>query len=188
MFAGVCLSVGLVCGLINGVLVSSAGLTPTIATLGISLAFTGVSVVLTNGSGVRLGYIEPLDDFGHMPVFGIPICFGLFLIVAAAIGGAEQPKGFWFNVNAELIIYGATEPTARVTLDGREIKLRPDGSFSFRFALPDGKYELPAVAVSADGTEARAADLKFSRDTEYRGDVGAHPQDPALKPPSPDNV
>ncbi len=80
VFAGVCLSVGLVCGLINGVLVSSAGLTPIIATLGTSLAFTGVSVVLTNGSGVRLGYIEPLDDFGHMPVFGIPICFGLFLI------------------------------------------------------------------------------------------------------------
>ena len=103
-------------------------------------------------------------------------------------GGAEQPKVFWFNVNAELIIYGATEPTAKVALDGREIKLRPDGSFSFRFALPDGKYELPAVAVSADGTEARAADLKFSRATEYRGDVGAHPQDPALKPPSPDNV
>ncbi len=108
--------------------------------------------------------------------------------LSSPFGGAEQPKGFWFNVNAELVVYGATEPTAKVTLDGREIKLRPDGSFSFRFALPDGKYELPAVAVSADGTEARAADLKFSRTTEYRGDVGAHPQDPALKPPSPDNV
>ncbi len=108
--------------------------------------------------------------------------------LSSPFGGAEQLKGFWFNVNAELIIYGATEPTARVTLDGREIKLRPDGSFSFRFALPDGKYELPAVAVSADGTEARAADLKFSRDTEYRGDVGAHPQDPALKPPSSENI
>ena len=101
---------------------------------------------------------------------------------------SDQPKGFWFNVNAELIIYGATEPTAKVTLGGHEIKLRPDGSFSYRFALPDGKYDLPAVAVSADGTEARAADLKFSRATEYLGDVGAHPQDPSLKPPLPENV
>jgi len=108
--------------------------------------------------------------------------------LSSPFGGMTQAKGFWFNVNAELIIYGATEPTARVTLDGREIKLRPDGSFSFRFALPDGKYELPAVAVSADGTEARAADLKFSRETEYRGDVCAHPQDPALKPPTSDNL
>jgi hypothetical protein len=103
-------------------------------------------------------------------------------------GGVEQPKSFWFNVNAELIIYGATEPNAKVTLGGHEIKLRSDGTFSFRFALPDGKYDLPAVAVSADGTDGRAADLKFSRETEYLGDVGAHPQDPSLKPPLPENL
>jgi uncharacterized protein len=103
-------------------------------------------------------------------------------------GGIEQPKSFWFNVNAELIIYGATEPNAKVTLGGHEIKLRSDGTFSFRFALPDGKYDLPAVAVSADGTDGRAADLKFSRATEYLGDVGAHPQDPSLKPPLPENL
>ncbi len=98
-------------------------------------------------------------------------------------GGADRTKGFWFNVNAELIIYGATEPDAEVTIGGRVIKLRPDGSFSYRFALPDGQYELPAVAVSADKTDGRAAELKFSRGTEYRGDVGVHPQDASLKPP-----
>ncbi len=108
--------------------------------------------------------------------------------LSSPFGGLARPKGFWFNVNAELIIYGATEPDARVTLGGHEIKLRPDGSFSYRFALPDGKYDLPAVAVSADGADARAANLKFSRETEYLGDVGAHPQDPALKPPLPENV
>jgi hypothetical protein len=108
--------------------------------------------------------------------------------LSSPFGGREQARGFWFNVNAELIVYGATEPTAKVTLGGHEIKLRADGSFSYRFALPDGKYDLPAVAVSADGTDARAADLKFSRETEYLGDVGTHPQDPALKPPLPDNV
>jgi hypothetical protein len=108
--------------------------------------------------------------------------------LSSPFGGVEQARGFWFNVNAELIIYGATEPTAKVTLAGREIKLRPDGTFSFRFSLPDGQYDLPAVAVSADGVDARAADLKFSRSTEYRGEVGAHPQDPALKPPAAENL
>lgn len=104
--------------------------------------------------------------------------------------GGEQPavKGFWFNINAELIIYGATERDATVTIGGRTIKLRPDGSFSYRFALPDGKYDLPVVAVSADGTDGRAAELKFTRTTEIRGEVGTHPQDPALKPPTPDDV
>ena len=103
-------------------------------------------------------------------------------------GEVSRPKGFWFMVNAELIIYGATEPDATVTIGGRRIKLRPDGSFSYRFALPDGRYDMPAVAVSADGTDARAAELMFTRTTEFRGDVGVHPQDPLLKPPTPENV
>ena len=74
-----------------------------------------------------------------------------------------------------------SQPDAKVTVGGRTIKLRPDGSFSFRFALPDGKYELPVVAVSADQTDGRAAELEFSRRTEYRGEVGVHPQDPRLR-------
>ncbi len=101
---------------------------------------------------------------------------------------AETEKSFWFNVNAELIIYGSTEPDAKVTLGGHEIKLRSDGTFSFRFALPDGNYDLPAVAVSADGTDGRAAELKFSRQTQYLGDVGVTPQDPSLQPPLPENI
>jgi hypothetical protein len=103
-------------------------------------------------------------------------------------GGAAGRKGFWFNVNAELIIYGATEPDATVTIGGRRIKLRNDGSFSFRFALPDGKFNLPAIATSADGDDTRIADLAFSRSTEYSGDVGKHPQDPALRPPTAEHV
>ena len=76
----------------------------------------------------------------------------------------------------------------KVTIGGKPVALRPDGSFSFRFALPDGQYELPIVAVSADDTDGRAADLKFTRATEFVGDVGAQPQDPALKPPTPESV
>jgi uncharacterized protein len=102
---------------------------------------------------------------------------------SSPMGGMEKRRSFWFNVNAELIIYGATEPDATVTVGDRKIKLRPDGTFSFRFALPDGNYSLPAVATSADQEESREAALKFSRDTKYRGEVGAHPQDKKLKPP-----
>ncbi|HZV34708.1 MAG TPA: DUF4912 domain-containing protein [Verrucomicrobiae bacterium] len=111
--------------------------------------------------------------------------FGIssFSSLSSPFGGERRQKGFWFNVNAELIIYGATEPDAKVTIGGRVIQLRRDGTFSYRFALPDGEYELPAVAVSADESDARAAELSFSRATEYRGEVGAHPQDPQLKLP-----
>jgi hypothetical protein len=109
---------------------------------------------------------------------------GALSSVSSPFGGvAGKQRGFWFNVNAELIIYGATEPDATVTIGERTIKLRDDGTFSFRFALPDGKYSLPAAAHSADGVETRSAHLQFSRGTDYKGDVGAHPQDKRLKPP-----
>lgn len=108
---------------------------------------------------------------------------GAWSSVSSPFGGMGRQRGFWFNVNAELIIYGATEPDATVTIGDRTIKLRPDGTFSFRFALPDGKYSLPAAAHSADGEETRSAHLQFSRSTDYVGDVGAHPQDKRLKPP-----
>jgi len=114
--------------------------------------------------------------------------FGISSVTSPFGGMAEKSKGFWFNVNAELIIYGATEPDAKVTLGGHEIKLRSDGTFSYRFSLPDGKYDLPAVAISASGDDARAADLKFVRETQYLGDVGTHPQDPSLRPPVPESL
>ncbi|MCX6903545.1 MAG: hypothetical protein NTW03_08715 [Verrucomicrobia bacterium] len=98
------------------------------------------------------------------------------------------PRSFWFNLNAELIIYGATEPDAVVTLGGRQIKLRPDGSFSCRFALPDGIFSLAAEAASADGQDKRRAELGFSRATRYQAEVQKHPQDPSLQPPPEQNL
>ena len=84
--------------------------------------------------------------------------------VSSPFGGVERRKGFWFNVNAELILYGATEPGASVTLDGLPLNLRPDGTFSLRFALPDGDYGLAVAASSAQG-DWRQAQLRFSRRT-----------------------
>ena len=99
-------------------------------------------------------------------------------------GALGQPsKGFWFAVNAELIIYGATEPDATVTVDGKPIKLRPDGTFSFHYVFPDGEYRMPIVAVAKDGHDSRAVALKFERRTTERGEVGKVKQPAHLKEP-----
>ena len=103
--------------------------------------------------------------------------------VSSPMAGAEQrPGGFWFSINAELVLYGATEPGASVTLGGRPIALRPDGTFSCRCSLPDGDHTVTVSAMSAEG-DLRQATLTFSRRTDHQGKVGAAPQDPALQPP-----
>lgn len=94
--------------------------------------------------------------------------------------------GFWFRINAEVILYGSTERDAHLTIAGRPVPLREDGSFSFRFLLPDGQFELPVVAVNAAGTDGRSAAVAFTRATAIRGEVGVHPAPPNLKPPVPD--
>lgn len=119
--------------------------------------------------------------------FGAEQLAGVFS-VSSPFGGAEKRKGFWFNVNAELIIYGATEPDATVTIGGRRIQLRQDGTFGFRFALPDGDYDLPVQATSVDGDDSRSAQLRFRRATQFHGDVGKHPQDRMLKTPHAEHV
>ncbi|MBI5198276.1 MAG: DUF4912 domain-containing protein [Nitrospirae bacterium] len=78
----------------------------------------------------------------------------------------EKERGFWFWVNTELIVYGATEPDAAVTFQGKPIALRPDGTFSLRFALPDGVQVMPVKAVSADKVEERTITPIVSRETK----------------------
>ena len=85
---------------------------------------------------------------------------------SGALLPARQRK-FWFKLDAELIVYGATEPTARVTLQGEPVKLRPDGTFTMRFSLPDSRQIIPAVAASADGIEERTIVLAVERNTKH---------------------
>ena len=79
--------------------------------------------------------------------------------------GPKQRK-FWLMVDCELIVYGATEPDAAVTVQDRPIKLRPDGTFTLRFALPDGKQFIPVKAVSSDQVEERTITPIVGRETK----------------------
>ncbi|MFH1369226.1 MAG: DUF4912 domain-containing protein [Elusimicrobiota bacterium] len=77
-----------------------------------------------------------------------------------------KPKDFWMKADMELIIYGATEADAKLTLQGKSVQLRPDGSFSLRFYFPEGKQEYPIEAVSADGTMKRKVSFTVKRETK----------------------
>ncbi|MDX2039042.1 MAG: DUF4912 domain-containing protein [Isosphaeraceae bacterium] len=75
-------------------------------------------------------------------------------------------RGFHFEIDAELIVYGATEPNAKVSLQGEHVQLRPDGTFTVRFCLPDSRQIIPATASSYDGVEERTIVLAIERNTK----------------------
>ncbi|MCX5698877.1 MAG: DUF4912 domain-containing protein [Candidatus Omnitrophica bacterium] len=78
----------------------------------------------------------------------------------------KEARDFWLKVDCELIVYGATQADAKVTVQGVPIKLRPDGTFTLRYYLPDGKQVIPVKATSADKLEERAITPTVTRETK----------------------
>ena len=79
-----------------------------------------------------------------------------------------RPRKFWLVADAELIVYGATEPDATVTIGDREIKLNPDGTFRFQMSFQDGVIDYPIKAVAVDGEQTRSIHMNFERETPSR--------------------
>ncbi|MEG4857210.1 DUF4912 domain-containing protein [Microcoleus sp. K1-B6] len=96
--------------------------------------------------------------------------FGMSGVGMSGVGFAApmRPRQFWLVADAELIVYGATEPDATVYVGGQPIKLNPDGTFRFQMSFQDGLIDYPIFAVAADGEQNRAIHLKFNRETPER--------------------
>jgi uncharacterized protein len=75
-------------------------------------------------------------------------------------------KKFFFDIDAELIVYVKTDPSATVSLQNEKVKLRADGTATMRFSLPDSRQIIPAVASSADGMEEQTIVLAVERNTK----------------------
>jgi len=102
-------------------------------------------------------------------VFSRASSWGVSSMSSQNLQKPELAKKFWLVADCELILYGATEPDAFVTVSGRKVNLNPDGTFSMRFALPDGVVDLPVKAMSKDETDSREIDIKVTRATTTDG-------------------
>ena len=81
-------------------------------------------------------------------------------------GLGSDPVEFPFEVDAQLVVYGATDPNAKVTLGGEPVQVENDGTFCVRMGMPDRRQVLPIVACSRDGSEQRTTVLAVERNTK----------------------
>ncbi len=158
-----------------------------------SALYTLLGVGLYTMSGVGMGYPGPLS-YARMSGVGMYTESGVGLYTMSGAGvysqsgvglpnfsgigmsgvgffGSMPPiraRKFWLVADAELIIYGATEPDASVTIAGRPVKLNPDGTFRFQMSFQDGVLDFPILAVAADGVQTRAVHMRFTRETPER--------------------
>ncbi|PSB16569.1 hypothetical protein C7B65_21210 [Phormidesmis priestleyi ULC007] len=121
---------------------------------------------------------QSISSFGLQSGVGIgawptPSGIGMSGIGMSGIGFSAsappiRPRNFWLVADAELIVYGATEPDAKVTIDGNPIQLNPDGTFRFQLLFQDGVIRYPIIAIAADGEQMRSIHMKFTRETPQR--------------------
>ena len=80
-------------------------------------------------------------------------------------GLMARQRSFWLVADAELIVYGATDPAARLSIGGEEVPLSPDGTFRIQVPFRDGQQLYPIEALAADGEQRRNITLEFQRTT-----------------------
>jgi len=78
----------------------------------------------------------------------------------------EPVSTFQLEVDAEMIVYGATEPGCYVTLQGEPVKVHPDGTFRVRVDLPNRRQVLPIIASTANGLERQTVVIAVERNTK----------------------
>ena len=78
---------------------------------------------------------------------------------------ASRQRAFWLVADAELIVYGATDPSARLSIGEEDVPLSSDGTFRVQVPFRDGQQIYPIKAVAADGEQKRNITLEFERRT-----------------------
>ncbi|MEE2675402.1 MAG: DUF4912 domain-containing protein [Planctomycetota bacterium] len=79
--------------------------------------------------------------------------------------GTDEEE-FQFDVDAELIVFGNSDPTSSVVIKGEPVKLGRDGSFTVRMDLPDRRMVLPCVSTTADGRRQKTVVVAIERNTK----------------------
>jgi hypothetical protein len=112
-----------------------------------------------------------LEEQGSGPLGGVglnPSGIGLWASgrnESGAGGVAPRQRAFWLVADAELIVYGATDPSARLLIGEEEVPLSSDGTFRIQVPFRDGQQMYPIQAIASDGEQKRNITLSFERTT-----------------------
>ncbi|MGK7928158.1 MAG: hypothetical protein AB4290_23430, partial [Spirulina sp.] len=154
-----------------GMQMSGVGLTTM---SGMGMQMSGVGLPTMSGVGMQMSGVGlPTMSGVGLTMSGMGMGLTMSGVGMSGVGFSAsappiRPRKFWLVADAELIIYGATEPDATVTIGGKPIKLNSDGTFRFQMSFQDGQLDYPIMAVAADGEQTRSIHMNFNRATPSR--------------------
>ena len=74
-------------------------------------------------------------------------------------------RSFWLVADAELIVYGATDPSATLTIGDEKVPLASDGTFRLQVPFRDGSQNYEIKATDSTGEQHRSITMRFDRNT-----------------------
>ncbi len=84
----------------------------------------------------------------------------------SGLGGVpSRQRSFWLVADAELLVYGSTDPAAKLTIGGEDVPLASDGTFRLQVPFRDGVQQYAIEATISDGEQKRNVTMQFERKT-----------------------
>ena len=80
-------------------------------------------------------------------------------------GAGILNRSFWLVADAELIVYGATDPSATLTIGDEKVPLASDGTFRLQVPFRDGSQNYEIKATDSTGEQERSITMRFDRNT-----------------------
>ncbi|MEY3299968.1 MAG: Phosphate-binding protein PstS 1 precursor, partial [Cyanobacteriota bacterium] len=162
--------IGMMSGVGMGVTMSGIGMMSGVG-MGVTMSGAGISGVGMSGIGMSGIGMSGMNVSG-LNMSGLNMS-GLSGLTMSGVGFSAsmppaRPRQFWLVADAELIVYGATEADATVTIAGQPTQLSPEGTFRVHTSFPDGNIDYPIMAVAADGEQSRSIHMTFDRQTPDR--------------------
>ncbi|MBL1178537.1 DUF4912 domain-containing protein [Pantanalinema sp. GBBB05] len=155
----------------SGVGMTMSGVGMTMSGVGMTMSGIGIPGLTMSGAGLTMSGVGMTMSGVGMGMSGVGMTMSGVGMSGVGFSGSLpviRPRQFWLIADAELIVYGATEPDATVTIGGRPVKLNPDGTFRFQMSFQDGLIDFPIMAVAVDGEQTREIHMKFVRETPAR--------------------
>ncbi len=80
-------------------------------------------------------------------------------------GAGISNRSFWLVADAELIVYGATDPSATLTIGDEKVPLASDGTFRLQVPFRDGIQNYEIKATDSTGLQNKSITMRFDRNT-----------------------
>jgi hypothetical protein len=83
-----------------------------------------------------------------------------------ADGSLRRARDFHFELDVEMVVFGSTQPNAKLIVGSEPVSVRTDGTFSARIPMPNTRQVIPVTSRARDGSDEQTIVIAVERNTK----------------------